>query len=466
MVTSENNNQPKIVSVDDLLDGKIFTEQTVNMAIPSYQRPYKWTSKNIIDLILDIQKSIEDSHIYKNFKYRIGTIILHKTKKDDAVVFEIVDGQQRILSLLLLKLFLCNEQQRDKQNSEKESIESGKHNFTCYLLENSKFSNKESQKNLHDNYITIRDWFSSVSDRLPFIKALENILEVVVITVEKIEEAFQLFDSQNSRGRALYPHDLLKAYHLREIHDKYDMQDAVVKWESKDPKSIRQLFDGYLFPIWNWTQHKKSGRFTTADIDIYKGINESSDYTYARRANKAMPHFQLTAPFISGKDFFEMVDHYMRMLHNIKEEISTNSVFDGIKSGVILKEIENDGKKIKLSGAGFNYACNLFFCALLCYYDRFHNFDERAVKKIFYWAMMIRLDMQTLGFGTINKYAISERSNDKYSNYIPMFSKIAYARKHTEISGININIRLNTDKWNELYKQLCELNGIEIKNDK
>lgn len=59
---------------------------------------------------------------------------------------------------------------------------------------------------------------------------------MVVITVDKISEAFQLFDSQNTRGRALYPHDLLKAYHLREIHDKYEMQHAVINGNQRIPE--------------------------------------------------------------------------------------------------------------------------------------------------------------------------------------------------------------------------------------
>ena len=33
---------------------------------------------------------------------------------------------------------------------------------------------------------------------------------------ERLAEAFQLFDSQNNRGKSLEPHDLLKAYHLRQ----------------------------------------------------------------------------------------------------------------------------------------------------------------------------------------------------------------------------------------------------------
>ena len=81
-----------------------------------------------------------------------------------------------------------------------------------------------------------------------FNSALGNTLEVVVLTVNELSEAFQLFDSQNTRGRELDPHDLLKAYHLREIHDEDDMKCAVLKWESKEPKAIHELFNNYLFP--------------------------------------------------------------------------------------------------------------------------------------------------------------------------------------------------------------------------
>ena len=171
---------------------------------------------------------------------------------------------------------------------------------------------------------------------------------------------------------------------ILEIHDKYEMQNAVVKWESKDPKAIRELFDLYLFPIWNWAKCLKCGNFTSADIDIYKGIEEKYGYTYARRASKAMPYFLLTESFISGSDFFEMVDHYMQMLHNIKEEIITNPAFHDIEliitNGKDVDSAEELDKSFKSSSVGLNHARNLFFCALLCYYDRFHNFDVMAVK--------------------------------------------------------------------------------------
>ena len=444
MTSRKDRDKPKIWSVDHLLEQ--------NIIIPSYQRPYKWGNKNIRELILDIQKSIEEARKYPNFKYRVGTVILYRESGTE--LYEVVDGQQRLLSFLLLKLCLDP-------------------NFKCELL-STKFSDKVTKQNLHDNAQYIREWFSSVDDatKEAFNKALGDTLEVVVLTVNELREAFQLFDSQNTRGRELYPHDLLKAYHLREIHDKYDMQRAVLKWESKDPKAIRELFDNYLFPLWNWSKRLKSRRFTAAEIDQYKGIEVSSGYTYAYRANKTMPYFLLTEPLISGGDFFEMVDHYMQMLHDIKQELIDNPDLAEIKGMLMDNQAKLDAvntpaeldRACKSSSIGMNHARQLFFCALLCYYDRFHNFDPMAVKKLFTWAMMLRVDMINLGFDSVNRYAIGLGDKDGYSNVKPVISLISNARRHTEISGMTLDLRrtdnkARVEKWQPLYDALLQLNG-------
>lgn len=162
--------EARILSVEELLK--------LDLVIPSYQRPYKWTEKNITELILDIQKSIEDKNRCSKFKYRVGTVILYRESK--AKPYEVVDGQQRLLSFLLLKRCLDP-------------------NFTCKLL-STKFSDKVTKQNLHDNAQYIREWFSSVDDatKEAFNSALGNTLEVVVLTVNELSEAFQLFDSQNT----------------------------------------------------------------------------------------------------------------------------------------------------------------------------------------------------------------------------------------------------------------------------
>ena len=191
-----------------------------------------------------------------------------------------------------------------------------------------------------------------------------------------------------------------------------------------------------------------------------------------------MPYFLISEPFIAGADFFEMVEHYMAMLRNIKDEIITNTAFAQIKQTLIenygdkltsndkdinvedTDRIEKFDKACKSSSAGFNYATNLFFCTLLFYYDRFHNFDPLAVKKLFTWAMMIRVDMRHLGFDTINRYATGIGDNDKYSNTLHLISMISHARRHTEISSMKINIKNpeQPTKWEKLYKNLYKLN--------
>lgn len=437
----------EIKSINELLKMEI--------DIPDYQRPYKWTIQNIEELLGDISTAINQAGLYRTpFKYRVGTIILHENEHG---IFDVVDGQQRIISLLLIK----------------QCIETG---VKCPISKK-KFSNKITQTNIHDNYMFIREWFSlkNKDDKKNFIRAFDEILEVVVISVEKVSEAFQLFDSQNTRGKSLDPHDLLKAYHLREMKKSpYEMEHAVTKWESKDTNQIRELFDLFLFSVWNWSRGLKSKPFTAKEIDTYKGIPESSTYSYARRASKAMPCFQITETFISGNDFFEMVDHYLYLIHDIKKEIFNNQDFAEIKSIICNgKEVSSikEMDSVKYGSAGFVYARNLFYCALLCYYDKFHNFDEMAVKKLFTWAFMIRVDMENLGFDSINKYAIGDDDNSRYTNAVAMFSKISFARLHNEISSLHIKVkrdpdRANHDKWNDLYKKLKIMNGLmEVSNE-
>lgn len=416
----------KIVSIKQLLKK--------NLVIPPYQRPYKWTIRNMQELVDDISTAIADSHKYgADFKYRIGTIILHEEKNNK---YNIVDGQQRIISLILLNYYLHDE------------------HYSCSILKN-KFSNKISQSNIHSNYVFIKERFSLKNEsKQQFLDAMENILEVVLIQVDKIQEAFQLFDSQNSRGKELDPHDLLKAYHLREMRlYPYEMEHTVKKWEEKNSEIIRDLFANYLFRIWNWSRCNKSIPFTSKEIDTYKGVSENSTYSYAKRAGKAMPYFQITEPFTAGNDFFEMVDHYINLLEDVESEIEKNPDFTRLNKIITQKT----------NSVGFKKAKNLFYCALLMYYDKFHNFDVIAIKKIFTWAFMLRVDMENLGFDSINKYAIGENPGS-YTNEMPLFSRISLARVHSEISNLQVKVlrendKAKNDKWNYLYNVLKSLNG-------
>lgn len=376
-----------------------------DLNIPEYQRPYKWGVHNITDLLLDIEHAISEKRLYTDFKYRVGTVILHK----DGNNLRIVDGQQRIISLTLLNHYLDA-------------------TFDNSIL-STKFTDNTTLKHINENYHCIKEWFSLriKDEKTAFINAMKDILEVVIIYVDKESEAFQLFDSQNTRGRALDPHDLLKAYHLREMQgNTYDMEYAVNKWEEKDMAKIRELFCDYLFPIWNWSRGRKTWAFTDKDIDTYKGVSIDCPYTFARRTYKAMPYFQITEPFVSGSDFFEMVEHYLQLMKIIESELTSKSEFDEIRPYL---EMNN-------CSIGMKHVRKLYKASILLYYDRFHELDPLALKKLFMWAFMLRIELNNLSFDSINKYAIG----DGIFNNKPVFSMITQARKHTEIGNTIINI--------------------------
>ena len=378
--------------------------------------------------LTDISKAIEEGQKYgDSYKYRIGTILIHNSQDGKSYI---VDGQQRILSIALVCLYLFPSFRSD--------------------LTNHCFTDDVSKQNIRDNYMFIQQWFTLQSDeeKNRFLEALKRIIEVIVITVNEESEAFQLFDSQNSRGKPLYPHDLLKAYHLREMTSSLsEMEHAVKKWEDEEPSEIKELFSDYIFPIYNWSKKTKTDTFSDRYIEVFKGADIKESYTYAMRAFKSSPFFQISEPFIAGNDFFEYVGHYIQMLRDIKKELEKNGDFSAIQ------EILSD------RSSGLKYCKILFYCALLSYYDRFHCFDKMAVLRLFTWSFMIRIDMQHLGYDTINKYAIGEY-NVQYSNNLPVFSLIANARKHADISNLTIECNNNEKNWSELSVKLLKLNGL------
>ena len=76
------------ISLEVFFTGKRFR-------IPNYQRDYAWETDNVDDLMDDVIEAIET-----NTRHYIGTFILSKLDMGD--VFNVVDGQQRLTTLIML----------------------------------------------------------------------------------------------------------------------------------------------------------------------------------------------------------------------------------------------------------------------------------------------------------------------------------------------------------------------------
>ena len=86
---------PELLSLADLLNGRLFK-------IPDYQRAYSWTSRERGELFGDIRKTFD-----KDERHFMATIVcLHRgsTRRgtNDYELLDIVDGQQRLTTLILL----------------------------------------------------------------------------------------------------------------------------------------------------------------------------------------------------------------------------------------------------------------------------------------------------------------------------------------------------------------------------
>ncbi len=398
-----------ILSIKELLDRS-------DIVIPQYQRPYKWSIKNVNQLLDDIIEHCDKS------AYRLGTIVFHKAKnKDKQNEYNIVDGQQRTITLLLISLAIANNKDL-VEILEKESMKP----YTSSLFESLQFDNRVSQKNIWDNYREIERRVKAFD--FDTVEFFYNRCQFVQVVLEDVSEAFQFFDSQNSRGKDLDPHDLLKAFHLREMIDHSSEEErikTVAGWEDIDTEKLKDLFANYLFRIRNWTKGYSARIFTKDDVALFKGVSPdlhesfpfahlyrighfyidsyNSDYNRKIDRNRMEFPFQVDGVMINGKRFFEFIEFYKKSISTIHQKVIESSSKESISQKILktLQSYEGRGR------TGDRYVYNLFYCALLYYMDKFGTAElDRAIEKLFIWAYRVRLSQQSVYLATVDNYAL------------------------------------------------------------
>ena len=72
-----------------------------NYIIPDYQRPYSWTSDECTQLWEDLLTFYEDNKLDNSNTYFLGNMVYH-TEEGNKNNYHVIDGQQRLNSLLIL----------------------------------------------------------------------------------------------------------------------------------------------------------------------------------------------------------------------------------------------------------------------------------------------------------------------------------------------------------------------------
>lgn len=221
---------------------KFITSGEVIFVIPVYQRNYDWKIESCTQLFDDIMGIIgnEGSHF-------LGTIC---DKMDGRYSRVIVDGQQRITSLMLLlkalhdlsdesflknkimDMFLTNRYAPASRKFKLYPVEKDKDIYEKLIRYDSNmcadiFSKSEMESNFYKNYSLFKSLIASAKEHnITEEDILDAIERLEIVEIELTDENPQIiFESLNSTGLGLTNTDLLRNYLLMSLN--YDQQERL-----------------------------------------------------------------------------------------------------------------------------------------------------------------------------------------------------------------------------------------------
>ncbi|GAA6920574.1 DUF262 domain-containing protein [Helicobacter pylori] len=248
------------------------TEFEAYYQIPIYQRPYQWTEENCKKLLDDLLSSYE---CYKESDYFCGSLVLIAIGTDSATnakTYDVVDGQQRLSTFILLAKVLAtlynNEVLNDKTSrdflekslGDTDGEKRKRLTFNTIGL-NAKddfqdaldfFDNSHASKNNKNNYlknaVCLKNYLKEkkIENINAFIKWLYFKVVFIKTTCPNISMALRIFSVLNARGLPLHAIDIFKAELLKKLAKEKDQEEFVFRWnalrqkcsenESKFPK--------------------------------------------------------------------------------------------------------------------------------------------------------------------------------------------------------------------------------------
>lgn len=390
-----------------------------SLKIPPYQRNYCWKDTHVRTLLNDLIS-------IKTESYFLGTIILHEknNQENNNVEYDIIDGQQRLITLSIVKYQLKN--------------------GNCCSLLREKIRSNDSLFRIQENHSLIKSYIQDLKLKNTLNAALGKVtFGVLVVKNDHLDIAFTFFTNTNSRGVPLTDYDLLKPHHLRYISSDFPEQQQLLakEWDrmisagrkfSDSPDKRRdadyiRVLELYLFRLRKWSRKKEcieNGKFIYNEFKSASVIDEIPPFG---------ERFSYYEPIQGGQHFFEYVDHFMQKYH----EFTTAGIIDpekGRPTPVI--EVLN----AHFSGYSDKWYMYVMEALVFAYYLKFGTrFIEEATLTIIRYIAQIRFEKGRAYEPTIVKFAndsgipiIIEQSSS------PTFFLAEMESLINDLNGINI----------------------------
>jgi uncharacterized protein with ParB-like and HNH nuclease domain len=315
-------------------------------AIDTYQREYKWQTKQLVELVDDLcgkflehyEAGQERDTVAKYGHYFLGSIILSQKKGESYII----DGQQRLTTLTLFLIYLHHRQAKLTEEERVDisglilSKKFGKKSYNIDVPErapcldalysgkpyNPTTKDPEAVRNMVARYKEIEENFPpDINDQaLPyFLDWLLNNVHVVEITAYSDDDAYTIFETMNDRGLSLAPLDMLKSFLIANITnederdrvndiwkkttnrllelDKEEPSDAVKAWlRSQYADSIRERKKG-----------AKAGDFDRLGTEFHRWVRENERRLGLAKSADYVGFVEQNFKFYTGQ--FERLSH-------------------------------------------------------------------------------------------------------------------------------------------------------------
>lgn len=266
------------LNIDQKSIKDLFSDNKADFLIPDYQRPYAWQEKECQTLWDDIFTFAFPDNDYTKFnssndEYFLGPIV---TFKNDDKKQEIIDGQQRLTTLMLLlrafyeKYGSMMDQQsiKTKEMIEKciwKTDEFGNPNMSELKIDSEVATDNEKEQflrilrtgiaddkdksNYAVNYRFFRGKIAEFLNTFPGyfsylpIRILNNCI-LLPIEAESQDTALRIFSTLNDRGKPLSDADIFKAQFYKYYANQSRKDEFITKW-----KELEVLCTNYFHPI-------------------------------------------------------------------------------------------------------------------------------------------------------------------------------------------------------------------------
>ncbi len=263
----------EVKGVDRPLKDILATALVSYYQIPIYQRPYQWTEENCEKLLDDLFFNYEDD---RESDYFCGSLVLILISEDSkkAKTYDIVDGQQRLSTFILLAKVLSalyserlTEESKDylqesliTKYGKKDRLNfsavgfNSKKDFQYALTSFNDAPVSNNKNNYLKNAICLKNYLrkKEIEDINDFIEWLYLRVVFITITCPDADKALRIFNVLNARGLALNATDIFKGELLKELAKEEDQKKLVSRWNALSQKcsdndlTMETLFSWYL----------------------------------------------------------------------------------------------------------------------------------------------------------------------------------------------------------------------------